>query len=232
MRLCETIILDYTFNRQYNSSIEIAFCERMKKMKRFFLLTIGLISLVIISGFLKLFCGEDISNAYESKPLAFYLESADGGYILKNDYSFPTTDYLLNTEKSVCKNGSLLEQDITTRKINTNVSHADSCNLYFERMNVLTLKFSAVNGTFPGGVSEKTQYIKYKPNTQEVDVSKYIPLFTADDGCGSTTLICDPITQNGTIDLSNYDSDITIECTFSATSIIPVIPDPDPKPAI
>ncbi len=40
--------------------------------------------------------------------MAFYVENSDGEYVEREEKVFPTTGYVLNLEKSYCKNGGTL----------------------------------------------------------------------------------------------------------------------------
>lgn len=65
------------------------------------------------------------------KTVAFYMENSEGEYVAQSDKFFPTTGYVLNLEKSYCKNGGVLSQDSTTKKISMASSSPEACMLYF-----------------------------------------------------------------------------------------------------
>lgn len=65
------------------------------------------------------------------KTVAFYMENSEGEYVAQSDKFFPTTGYVLNLEKSYCKNGGALSQDSTTKKISMVSSSPEACMLYF-----------------------------------------------------------------------------------------------------
>ncbi len=62
-----------------------------------------------------------------------YVQDEEGNYQTSNSKEFPKEGYSLNLEKSACKNGGVLAQDPTTKVISIKVSHADACNLYFDK---------------------------------------------------------------------------------------------------
>ncbi len=69
----------------------------------------------------------------KKKMIAMYVQDEEGNYQTSNSKEFPKEGYVLNIEKSTCKNGGILSQDPTTKAINLKVSHAEACNLYFDK---------------------------------------------------------------------------------------------------
>ncbi len=65
--------------------------------------------------------------------IAMYVQDEEGNYQTSNSKEFPREGYVLNIEKSTCKNGGILSQDPTTKAINLKVRHSDACNLYFDK---------------------------------------------------------------------------------------------------
>jgi len=65
--------------------------------------------------------------------IAMYVQDEEGNYQMSNSKEFPKEGYVLNIKKSTCKNGGILSQDPTTKMISLKVSHADACNLYFDK---------------------------------------------------------------------------------------------------
>ncbi len=65
--------------------------------------------------------------------IAMYIQDEEGNYQTSASKEFPRDGYFLNLEKSTCKNGGILSQDPTTKVISLKVSHADACNLYFDK---------------------------------------------------------------------------------------------------
>ncbi len=61
-----------------------------------------------------------------------YVEREDGEYNQSNEKIFPKDGYVLNAEKSSCRNGGVLTQDRKTKVISLTVENADSCSLYFD----------------------------------------------------------------------------------------------------
>ena len=65
--------------------------------------------------------------------LAMYIEGEDGEYSQSNESTFPKEGYILNVEKSSCKNGGSLTQVASTKAISLSVGNAESCTLYFDK---------------------------------------------------------------------------------------------------
>jgi len=65
-----------------------------------------------------------------------YIEGEDGEYSQSNESTFPKEGYVLNVEKSSCRNGSSLIQDANTKTISLSVENAESCTLYFDKEEV------------------------------------------------------------------------------------------------
>ena len=107
--------------------------EKFKKNKKIVL--IGGILLILISGIT--FC---IKSKLENKPqensrelIAMFIQYENGEYSSSTSKEFPKEGYVLNLKKSTCKNGSILSQDSTTKKISIRTSHIDQCTLYFDK---------------------------------------------------------------------------------------------------
>jgi len=100
------------------------------------LMILGSLGVVIAGG---LSCSllnkhNDLKNDQNKKEMiAMYIQDEDGNYQTSNSKEFPKEGYILNIEKSTCKNGGVLSQDPTTKVISLKVSHADACNLYFDK---------------------------------------------------------------------------------------------------
>ena len=56
-----------------------------------------------------------------------YVEGEDGEYSQSNEKTFPKEGYILNVEKSSCRNGGSLTQDASTKAISLSVGNAESC---------------------------------------------------------------------------------------------------------
>ena len=98
-----------------------------------------------------------ISEKEKYKPLensrefiAMFVQDENGEYSSNTSKEFPKEGYELNLEKSACKNGGILSQDPTTKKISVRASHADQCTLYFDKT-IPTLK------DFYDNVNKKTE---------------------------------------------------------------------------
>ncbi len=70
----------------------------------------------------------------ENKTIAMYLENEEGTYTASTENTFPTDGYVLNVEKSSCRNGGTVTQDASTKKIRLTASKTDACTLYFDKV--------------------------------------------------------------------------------------------------
>ncbi len=61
-----------------------------------------------------------------------YIQNEEGTYIESSETQFPTDGYVLNVEKSSCRNGGELSQNPNTKKISLTASKTDACTLYFD----------------------------------------------------------------------------------------------------
>jgi len=104
--------------------------------KKVLLVFSGLVLISMMSIWLCSFGGEDFNEEkkVDSKStIAMYIEGEDGEYSQSNDSTFPKEGYVLNVEKSSCKNGGSLTQDMRTKTISLSVGNAESCTLYFDK---------------------------------------------------------------------------------------------------
>ncbi len=105
-------------------------------MKKKILLVFGLILIPLMSIWLCSFGGK-VSNeenkVSQKSTIAMYIEGEDGEYSQSNESTFPKEGYLLNVEKSNCRNGGVLSQDANTKAISLSVGNAESCTLYFDK---------------------------------------------------------------------------------------------------
>ncbi len=108
-------------------------------MKKKVLLILGLILIPLVSIWLCSF-GNQVSNKKDKvdpkNTIAMYAEGEDGEYNQINESTFPKEGYVLNVEKSSCKNGGSLSQDASTKTISLSVKNAESCTLYFDKEEV------------------------------------------------------------------------------------------------
>ena len=108
-------------------------------MKKKVLLILGLVLIPLMSLWL---CGfsEQVSNKEDKtdqkSSIAMYIEGEDGEYSQSNEKTFPKEGYILNVEKSSCRNGSSISQDSRTKVISLSAVNADSCTLYFDKEEV------------------------------------------------------------------------------------------------
>ncbi len=107
----------------------------MQKFKKNRLLISSCVSLVLVIGI----CFS-LNIKPETKPkeisreqLAMYVQSDDGNYIVSDAKAFPKEGYVLNLEKSTCKNSGILSQDSETKKISLKIQKNDQCALYFDK---------------------------------------------------------------------------------------------------
>lgn len=106
----------------------------MKKNKKL-LISIIAISVIGIISFQMLNKSMDKDNLVDDKKdvLALYVQNENGEYAASSAKAFPKEGYVLNLEKSTCKNGSSLFQDAVTKKINLKIQRNDQCSLYFDK---------------------------------------------------------------------------------------------------
>ncbi len=71
--------------------------------------------------------------------IAMYIQDEDGNYQLSDAQEFPKDGYVLNTEKSSCKNGGKITQNASTKALNLKVKTSDECTVYFEKERFITL---------------------------------------------------------------------------------------------
>jgi len=76
---------------------------------------------------------KDDEKPITSEAIAMYVEGEDGEYSQSNEKTFPKEGYILNVEKSSCRNGGSLTQDASTKAISLSVGNAESCTLYFDK---------------------------------------------------------------------------------------------------
>ena len=72
-------------------------------------------------------------NQNKKEMIAMYVQDEEGDYQILSSKEFPSDGYVLNLEKSTCKNGSILSQDDVSRKVKVKLAHADQCTLYFDK---------------------------------------------------------------------------------------------------
>ncbi len=64
--------------------------------------------------------------------IAMYIQDDDGNYNLSDAQEFPKDGYVLNTEKSSCKNGGVITQNSSTKALSLKVKTSDECTVYFD----------------------------------------------------------------------------------------------------
>ncbi len=72
--------------------------------------------------------------------IAMYIQDEDGNYQLSDAQEFPKDGYVLNTEKSSCKNGGKITQNASTKKLSLKIKTSDECTVYFEKVKPLLLE--------------------------------------------------------------------------------------------
>lgn len=110
--------------------------KKKKYLKTLLVMPIILIGLILISS---------NDEKYKENAIAIFIEDNDGEYKLSSDTDFPTNGYILDTDKSFCKNGGTLSQDNDTKELSLSTQTADECNVYFkigERPSLVDIKFS------------------------------------------------------------------------------------------
>ncbi len=103
-----------------------------------------ILSVLVIFGF-GIYVGRGPSNlknitkipSSSSSMIAMYIQDEEGNYNLSNAQEFPKDGYVLNTEKSNCKNGGVITQNASTKALSLKVKTSDECSVFFD---VETLK--------------------------------------------------------------------------------------------
>ncbi len=128
--------------------------RKFRKRKK--ILFIGGIFFILVSGTGFCLKPSEENKAQETKRelIAMFVQDEDGEYQVNTFKGFPKNGYILNLEKSACKNGGVLSQDSMTKKISLRTSHADQCTLYFDKiipktakeaLELLNLKINEIN---------------------------------------------------------------------------------------
>lgn len=129
----------------------------MKNNKRNACLLVLLSVIILVSIFNILSKPKDVNSTFfKDNLLAIYLEGEDGDYTLSDSDKFPTTGYVLNTEKSYCINGRILSQDSTTKTLSLKASNQDSCTVYFEKVKGSPLTEHLIAKANPSTITEYT----------------------------------------------------------------------------
>ncbi len=130
----------------------------MKKVKNMTMYFLGFISAFIICTYWKIDTNgkskNEIQNDVNSNMMSMFFEASDGTYEKSNESKWPSYGYTLNTELSICQNGSSLSwQD---QKIRVYATSSDKCYVYFDRIKEATdLSGNGYNGTFENGIEIK-----------------------------------------------------------------------------
>ncbi len=107
--------------------------------KKVLLVVSGLVLIPLMSLWLCSFEDEEANKKTETgeeSKIAMYVEGENGEYSQSNEKTFPKEGYILNVEKSSCRNGSSISQDSRTKVISLSAVNADSCTLYFDKEEV------------------------------------------------------------------------------------------------
>ena len=102
--------------------------------KKVLLVVSGLVLIPLMSLWLCSFGdGRPNKEIDQRNTIAMYIEGEDGDYSQSDESTFPKEGYILNVEKSSCRNGGTLTQDESTKAISLSVGNAESCTLYFDK---------------------------------------------------------------------------------------------------
>ena len=102
--------------------------------KKILLVVSGLVLIPLMSLWLCSFGdGRPNKEIDQRNTIAMYIEGEDGDYSQSDESTFPKEGYILNVEKSSCRNGGTLTQDESTKAISLSVGNAESCTLYFDK---------------------------------------------------------------------------------------------------
>ncbi len=94
------------------------------------LLVLGIMIGSIVTG--KVHEVEKVKPTGTGSMIAMYIQDEDGNYQLSDAQKFPTDGYVLNTEKSSCKNGGKITQNASTKALSLKVKTSDECTVYFD----------------------------------------------------------------------------------------------------
>ncbi len=132
----------------------------MKKKVIGILVAIGIFSLGI--------CFERMNSEFKNitkmpsgsgSMIAMYIQDEDGNYQLSDAREFPKDGYVLNTEKSSCKNGGKITQNSSTKALSLKVKTSDECTVYFEKEKATViaynLKANPVNTNYEDGLKSE-----------------------------------------------------------------------------
>ncbi len=75
---------------------------------------------------------EKVKPSGTGSMIAMYIQDEDGNYQLSDAREFPKDGYVLNTEKSSCKNGGKITQNSSTKALSLKVKTSDECTVYFD----------------------------------------------------------------------------------------------------
>ncbi len=104
--------------------------EKKKKCILGISLVLGVVIGSIVTG--KVQKTEKVKPSGMGSMIAMYIQDEDGNYNLSDNQKFPTDGYVLNTEKSSCKNGGKITQNPNTKALSLKVKTSDECTVYFE----------------------------------------------------------------------------------------------------
>ncbi len=108
--------------------------NRMKKKN----LVVGFGLLVVGFGLGTIFMNSEkpksitLDHLSNGSMIAMYIQDEEGNYQLSDGKKFPTDGYVLNTEKSSCKNGGVISQNASTKALSLKVKTSDECTVYFD----------------------------------------------------------------------------------------------------
>lgn len=110
---------------------------------------------LLFGGFLLLLPDRNYQNDKTGDLLAIYIQDSTSqeGYKRSNSSTFPTTGYILNTDKTLCQNGGIITQNAETKKLNLQISSSDSCKIYFDKDTLTTIAYG-----LKANVSDITEY--------------------------------------------------------------------------
>ncbi len=102
--------------------------------KRNYILGVSLVLGIVIGSIVteKIQETEKVKSIGTGSMIAMYIQDEEGNYNLSDAQKFPTDGYVLNTEKSSCKNGGVISQNASTKALSLKVKTSDECTVYFD----------------------------------------------------------------------------------------------------
>ncbi len=113
-------------------------------------------------------------TSHNNSLIAMYIQDEEGNYNLSDAQEFPKDGYILNTQKSACKNGGIITQNPNTKALSLKVKTSDECSVYFDIItftnpsaDMLLAKANDVSITNYASGNKKEMYAFDHPETSQ-----------------------------------------------------------------